>query len=52
MAQEDLFRQRRRLRQRLTERLLALEWTSRAEPGQQQLTQEEEEMLRALGYLD
>ncbi len=52
LAQKDLFRERESLRRRLTGRLSALRWTSRAEPGQQELSEEDEAALRALGYLD
>ena len=51
-AQTDLFRQREKLRRRLSERLAAMQWDSRAEPGQQELSEEDEAALRALGYLD
>jgi hypothetical protein len=52
LAQEDLFKRQEDLRRRMTERLSALQWTSRAEPGQQELSEEEKAALRALGYLD
>lgn len=52
LAQKDLFKERESLRRRLTGRLSALRWTSRAEPGQQELSEEDEAALRALGYLD
>jgi hypothetical protein len=51
-AQTDLFRERQKLRRKLSERLLALQWEPRAEPGQQELSEEDEAALRALGYLD
>lgn len=51
-AQTDLFREREKLRRRLSERLAAMQWNSRAEPGQQELSEEDEAALRALGYLD
>ncbi len=51
-AQRDLFRDREKLRRELAERLSALQWESRAEPGQQELSEEDEAALRALGYLD
>ena len=51
-AQTDLFREREKLRRRLSERLAAMQWDSRAEPGQQELSEEDEAALRALGYLD
>ncbi len=51
-AQTDLFRERAKLRRRLSERLAAMQWESRAEPSQQELSAEDEAALRALGYLD
>ena len=52
LAQRDLFKDREKLRRNLAERLSALQWASRAEPGQQELSEEDEAALRALGYLD
>jgi arylsulfatase A-like enzyme len=52
LAQEDLFRERTGLLRRLTARLSDLQWSPRAEPEDQQLSDADEEALRALGYLD
>ena len=52
LAQNDLFREREELRRRLAERLSTLQWTPRAAPGHQELSEEDEAALRALGYLD
>jgi len=52
LAQRDLFKEREKLRRRLSERLAAMQWDSRAEPGQQELSEEDKAALRALGYLD
>ena len=52
LARTDLYEEEDELRRRLTARLSAMQWTSRAEPGQQRLSEEDEAALRALGYLD
>ena len=44
--------EREELRRRLTDRLSTLQWTPRAAPGHQELSEEDEAALRALGYLD
>jgi len=51
-AQNDLFRDEAEIRRRLADRLLALEWSPRSEGGEKPLSVEDEETLRALGYLD
>lgn len=52
MAERDLFRDQPKIRRRLRDRLLAFEWEPRGEAGERLLSVEDEETLRALGYLD
>lgn len=52
LAEHDLFRQESEIRQRLAERLLALDWEPRGEGEERVLSAEDEATLRALGYLD
>ena len=51
-AQEDLYRQEDKIRRRLSERILAMEWEPRGDAGQRVLSEADEQTLRALGYLD
>ena len=51
-AQEDLFEDQGKIRRRLAERLLAIEWEPQGEAGQRTLSETDEATLRALGYLD
>ena len=51
-AQVDLYRDQSKIRRRLAERLLAMEWEPRAEAGERPLSEADEETLKALGYLD
>jgi len=51
-AEVDLFRSQARIRRRLSDRLLALEWSPLAQAGERPLSEADEATLRALGYLD
>jgi arylsulfatase A-like enzyme len=52
LAQRDLFREQPKIRLRLAERLLSMEWKPRGEAGDRLLSAEDEATLKALGYLD
>lgn len=51
-AEVDLFRSHAGIRRRLSDRLLGLEWTPLARASERALSREDEETLKALGYLD
>ena len=52
LAKSDLYREEARIRRRLAERLLSLEWDPKGEAGQRTLSATDEATLKALGYLD
>ena len=52
LAERDLFRDLPKIRRRLAERVLGLEWEPVGEAEERLLSAEDEETLRALGYLD
>ncbi len=52
LAQVDLFAERLDIRRRLADRLLGLAWEPLGEGEQRDLSKEDEETLKALGYLD